>query len=169
MKEALKYQNPKVFVMDIDSTYFWQDHNDYSRIVKNTIGLRPSLDRLAAAKVNATEDVFIDVLLGFPPTIRATASCPSAISCPTSATPTITRSGRLCENPNQVSFTPPRVSNETEIVPMTDKTYEYFIKIIELCRENDVELLLVCSPYFQNTLEQKTQPPRRWPSSTASR
>lgn len=157
MKEALKYQNPKVFVMDIDSTYFWQDHNDYSRIVKNTIGLRPSLDRLAAAKVNATEDVFIDVLLGFPTYHTRYGELSKRDFLPDLGNPDYYEEWKgFCENPNQVSFTPPRVSNETEIVPMTDKTYEYFIKIIELCRENDVELLLVCSPYFQNTLEQKT-------------
>ena len=51
LQEALKYQNPKVVVIDLHSLSFVQDYANYAVQVKNTVGLNYSPLRLEAGRL----------------------------------------------------------------------------------------------------------------------
>ncbi|MBS7020591.1 MAG: hypothetical protein KH135_01790 [Firmicutes bacterium] len=66
MKEALKNQSPKVVVIDLFDVLFHKPDNNYSRQVKNTIGMRFSKNKLEMIQNTVFEEHKLNLLLGFP-------------------------------------------------------------------------------------------------------
>jgi hypothetical protein len=66
LKEALKTQKPKVVVLEGFLTSQDYEYMDYSRIIKNTLGMKWSLNKLKAIDVSATPDVKIFFLASVP-------------------------------------------------------------------------------------------------------
>ena len=160
MKEAFKYQKPKVVVLDIDTTFFKGDgtseeglYNDYSRMVKNTIGMRFSLDKVRATMVNAPKELWGDILLGFPTYhTRYTDLKENDFTGYWEDYPECWKGH--CEHRGKQAFGTPDVTGVTEATPLEPKVEEWFLKILDLCEEEDVELLLTCYPFVISNMEQ---------------
>lgn len=160
MKEALKYQDPEVIVMDIDSTYYKDEYQvedelgtAYSRIVKNTIGLRLSLDKWEAVKVSSPPEYWLELMLGFPTYhTRYSELGTQDFSGYWANYPEHWKG--YCEHTGHQYFSATDVSKATDRKPMSPKAEEWFYKILELCEEEDVELVLVSIPYCCTNIEQ---------------
>lgn len=145
LKEALKTQRPKVVWFEISiaglrpTDYppaFWVEDNDY--------GMKWNKNRIDLLRANTLDDAFYDLLL-----------------------PLGAMHGRyadLCEDDfkdvnnsiNYKGFDPrelvntietPDISQITEMEPISAKAEEYLRKIIALCKEENIPLVLFVSPY----------------------
>ena len=160
IKEALKYQNPEVIVLDIDSTYFDEEFQKgdnlgsaYSRMIKNLMGLKFSKDKWDAIKVGASEEYRLELLLGFPTYhTRYSELGTQDFSGYWEAYPEHWKG--YVEHTGHQYFTASDVSKATDRKPMYPKTEEWLYKIFELCEEENVELLLVSIPYCCSNVEQ---------------
>ncbi len=160
IKEALKYQDPEVIVLDIDSTYFDEEFQrdddlgtDYSRMVKNLMGLRLSADKWNAVNVGASPEYRLELMLGFPSYhTRYNELGTQDFTGYWERYPEHWKG--YVEHTGHQFFSPTDLSNSVDRKPMYPKTEEWFYKIIELCRENDTQLLLVSIPYCCSNVEQ---------------
>lgn len=150
IKESLKTQSPKVVVLDVLAFRITEDYMEHSRIIGNNFGFKMSLDYLRSLKASAEEE-HIDYLLRFP-TYH-------------------TRYEELSEKDFQgydkdykgfqylegtsVESSRPEGFETDEIGEITEKNEMYLRKICELCREENVPLLLIKTPYQANLEETK--------------
>lgn len=155
LKECLKYQQPKLVVMDVYGVTFDGDLPGYDNIVKNTQGLRFSRDKIENILVSSPEEYRTALIFGIPTYHYRYSEI----------------SGKDFENffwdkqtgiqyldltgLNVQSFEIMDVSNMTEPVPLAEKCETYFRKILDLCREEQIPILLVASPYYLHEQEQR--------------
>ena len=62
MKEALKYQRPKVMILEASVPNMMRDYSAQSRIIKNTYGMKWSKDKLEAIRVSAPREQWNEYL-----------------------------------------------------------------------------------------------------------
>lgn len=154
LKECLKYQNPKLVVMDVYGATFSGDYPGYDNIVKNTQGLRLSRDKIEDILVSSPEEYRSALLLGIP-TYHYRYSEISGEDFKNffwnkhTQIQSIDLTGATVQ-----SFDILDVSGITEPMPLAEKCETYLVKILELCREREIPLLLVASPYFLHEEEQ---------------
>lgn len=154
LKEALKYQKPKLVVLE---TYVVAQDNDttgYGTLIKSTSGMRLSDNRYDAIRNSITnfDEIGTEVFLGWP-TYH-------------------TRYNELSEQDfkryfwnfqladksasswSHVSCQPNDVSGITGLAPLARKHEKYFYKIIELCKQENIDLFLFTAPYIVSEKEQ---------------
>lgn len=149
LKEALKYQTPKLVVLEVYSAVMTEDYSNNSKIIKNTFGLKNSEDRTAAIKVSSPEEQYQDYLLGFPAYHAMVLDVTVKDILPYKGNPDYYKNWKgFLENYETIAFAEPDVSDVDEVGCMTEKTYEYFIKTIEMAQENNIPLLLITAPYY---------------------
>ncbi|MDR2457859.1 MAG: hypothetical protein LBD41_05205 [Clostridiales Family XIII bacterium] len=158
IKECLKYQSPKVIVLDVYAICYDMEYSDWSRIVKNNVGLKIGKDKIESIMVSAPKSKWADLILGLPSYHRryneltkrdfdgpykisedgdvyingyyaATGRCPQ--SCPDVTS----------------------VTSIKEDLPY--KQHKYLNKIINLAKLKNIDLLLVVTPYILSPQEQK--------------
>ncbi|MBR2823989.1 MAG: hypothetical protein IKE24_09920 [Clostridia bacterium] len=154
--EALKYQQPKVVVLDAHSLTFNQEYGTYPVQIKNTIGLRPSRNKLENILASVPEEDRAAVLLGLPvyhnrytelreedfdymawqrhPELQVLSSEESVHIYP---------------------FTIREPDPALEEAPLGEKEEKYFRMLLEFCREKGIALELVVSPYEISVTEQQ--------------
>lgn len=148
LKECLKYQQPKLVVMDVYGVTFDGDLPGYDNIVKNTQGLRFSRDKIEDILVSSPEEYRSALLLGIP-TYHYRYSEISGKDFENffwnkhTGIQSLDLSGLTVQ-----SFEIMDVSHMTEPVPLAEKCETYFRKILDLCREEELPILLVASPYY---------------------
>lgn len=150
--EALKTQKPRVVVLETFLVSQEYEYMDYSRIIKNTMGMKMSMNKVRAVFASATEDVLSDVLLGFSTYHTRYDSLESKDFTRYAWNREIT--DKNIDNGDYVTVCaePEDAGRLTE--PLSEKMENYFIKIIELCRREDIPLLLYTSPYSVSEKEQ---------------
>lgn len=143
LEEVLKTQSPKVVVLDVYATVFGFEYSGDVMQIANISGMRTSLTKWKAIKVTAPKERWLNLLLGYPifhgfydelteddfshfPWTEGLAE--------DKGTRYLTGSGEFeVEDPSEI----------TEIAPIEEKNVEYLKKIIALCAEEQIPLLLV--------------------------
>ena len=64
--EALKYQTPKLVVLEVTAAISDYEYSEEQNQIKNTAGMKLSANKLEAVKVSAPKDRWLNLLLGFP-------------------------------------------------------------------------------------------------------
>lgn len=157
-KEALKYQTPELVVLDVYRAIETQDYQDDARTAMNTFGLRYSKDWLENLEVSLfPTESYVDYLLRYP--IYHSRYQELKERDFKRYNGDFNRENYKGFNLNCISTTEfgefPNVSGVTEVGEMTEKTEEYFKKIIELAQDHDIPLLLVSAPYIGGVEEDK--------------
>lgn len=158
LQEALKYQHPKVIVMDVFAVSKTADFQESQRVGMNTQGLKVSQTRMENVKVSvANESEDVDYFLGFPiyhtryddireSYFRDDHGDGSGVNYKGFAL--------QCISTTPVGgFTD--VASVEDVNSLTDKNREYLERIIALAKQEEIPLLLVVAPYTGITYEDK--------------
>jgi hypothetical protein len=148
IKECLKYQSPKVIVLEVFvASVDVGEYQDWSRIVKNNIGLKMSTDKIASIMVSAPKINWGELIIGFPvyhsrykeltrhdfvdPYKRGEKAYNNGFY----STDTVVPQSR------------PDVTDITSFCGIPEKSFKYLNKIIDLVKSKNIELLFVVNPY----------------------
>ena len=156
LREALEYQHPKVILLDAHSLTFDQEYGTYPVQVKNTLGLRLSRNKVENILASAPAEDRAAMLLGLPvyhnrynelaeedfdymfwqahPEMQILSSEDSTFV-------------------HSFSILEPDLSDEE--APLGEKEEKYFRMLLEYCREQQVPLEIVASPYEISAVEQR--------------
>lgn len=159
LKEALKYQTPKLVIMDAyGAINLNQDYSDDARQVANVLGMRMSLNKIQAIAASSPEErwnnmflmypiihdrideVYIDDFLHFP--------WNKALVNEKGYSPAYGHYG--------VPFEFADEQGSSEVTELYPKSKEYLIRIIELLKEKGIPMVLVQSP-VPNAMGQEKQ------------
>ena len=145
--EALKYQKPSLVVLEGYMTYIDTPYRDDSMVIRNTFGMRWSRNKIEAIKASAPRDRWIDFLLSYTQyhtryndlTFRDILPYQDDVMYENWKGTTLKFNTEAKETP--------QVADVSERDPLEPRTEEYYRKILQLCTEKDVPLLVVCTPY----------------------
>lgn len=155
LKECLKYQTPKLVVLDVYGMTFSGDYPSYDSLVQGTQGLRFSRDKIENILVSSPEEYRTALLLGLPAShYRYSEITSDDFQNFFWNKNTKIQSIELSGNPVQ-SFDIPDVSAITQSEPLAEKCEIYFRKILDLCKERKIPVLLLTSPYYLHEQEQR--------------
>jgi hypothetical protein len=153
IKESLKYQQPRVIVLEISASTYNDLTHDIGVIYRNTVGLKISKDKIEAVKI-ISPDNYKNFLLGFPVYHSRKDITKGDFVYPykNDAYPNGYPSGfAVTVNP----FATPQVSDITDTEPIPEMQLDYLMKIIQLTKEHNVPLLLIAAPYVLSENHQK--------------
>lgn len=153
IKEALKYQSPKLIVLEGYGACYNDDYTLYgskdamtSRIIKNNYGMKWSFLKLESIVDSVPKSELGDYLIEFMQSHNRYESLEMSDFYESSRYPEGKswrgQADHFDTNPQSVTL-----SGETDCVSMTSKTEEYFKKIVELANENDIALCVLLTPY----------------------
>lgn len=156
LKEALKYQQPKLIVLDVFRIVENFDYSKESKLVKSTYGMRLSKNKIDSIKAGLSVEQQSEVymhLLEFP-------------SYHSRYTDLVEEDFRYDEavSENYKGWYPvfetqemkrPQVDHVTDTYPLEEKTKEYFQKILELAKEEQIPVLLINAPYIMSEDDKK--------------
>lgn len=147
LKEALKYQRPKVIVLEASLVTMVDDYPDNSRIIKNVCGMRWSRDKLEAIKVSAPKEKWGEYLLGY-------TQYHSRYDEITWEDFVANKGSLQYDNWKGFMCTMGTMEQEAQDITgvvkraeLSQKTETYYRKVIELAGEEEIPLLIVISPY----------------------
>lgn len=151
-QEALKYQKPKVLVLDVFRLTEGFTYSKDSKVVKNTYGMRFSSNKVESIheslEAPADSGEILMHLIGLPSyKERIWELSSDDIS-----------KLFIKEDPDNgyrplyevEVYDKPDVSGVIESKPIEPKTKEYFLKILELAKQNGIKVLLINAPYIIN-------------------
>ena len=147
MKESLKYQTPKVMVVELVRAIEGRDYIEEARTVTNTFGMKFSKDKIEAIRVS-TPDNLIPYLLGYPVYHSRYTELSRADFAAYRGDP----HGKASKGyyPLYVTKSYDSMADMSEITESSDlapKSEEYLRKIIALAKEEDIPLVFMISPY----------------------
>ncbi|MDO4293220.1 MAG: hypothetical protein Q4C65_08365 [Eubacteriales bacterium] len=153
--EALKTQKPRLVVLDMFCPARFYEDYQYKWLDQNLDGMAPSLNKWRAVKAS-TEIERADYLLGFPKYHSRYGELTKADfqnfvwnreqqARWKGYTPLVTHAG----------LTEPDVSHVTGVREMSDKSREYFDKIVALTRREGIALALISGPYLLEDSDQE--------------
>ena len=154
--DCLKYQTPKVIVLDVHGATFSYDYADYVLQVKNTLGLRMSMNKVNAIFASVPQKDRATLLLGFPTYHTRYTELTETdfeyfpwdkhIGIDVTSNETMDR---------VYPITIPSSNATSGVADLGNKEEKYLRMIIELCRKKNIPLELVTSPYAISDLEQQ--------------
>lgn len=153
MKEALKSQSPRLFVLDVHTANFRSEYSDHSRIIKNTFGLSFSEDCIEAIKASAPPLQWISYGLSYPNYHQRCADLFKSDFRPQFITRNYQNDKALLYSKGHSlltrakSFPMPNLQTPSKSKPLLAKTKTYLMKIIDLCKEHQIPLLLIKTPF----------------------
>lgn len=156
MKESLKYQRPKVMVVELVRAIEEREYIEEARTVTNTFGMRFSREKYEAVKAS-TPDNLVPYLLGYPVYhARYTELSEEDFEDfrDTSRGKAYKGFYPLFTTKEFDSFSD--MSGVTESRDLAPKTEAYLQKIIALAREEEIPLVFMISPY-QGIIESEQQ------------
>lgn len=142
IKEALKTQTPKVVVLEVFNLTHDEKYGNYSAQIKNTMGIRFSLDKILNVIVSVPRGLRMDILLGFPTyhynykAFKTPFRNSSLIDKHTF--PYVITKVTKIENVDAL--------NTKGTKELAEKQEKYFIKIIDLLKEKNIPLVLIAFP-----------------------
>lgn len=147
MKESLKYQTPKVMVVELVRVIESRDYIEEARTVTNTFGMKFSKEKIENIQVS-TPDNLLPYLLGYPVyhsryTELSRADFAAYLGDP---------HGKASKGyyPLYVTKSYDSMADMSEITESSDlapKSEEYLRKIIAMAKEEDIPLVFMISPY----------------------
>ena len=156
LKECLKYQTPKVVVVDVHGSIFSYDYADYVLQIKNTMGLRLSRDKIDAVLTSSPKSQWGNMLLELP-TYHTRYSELSEEDFQYFPWMHHTDISVLVNQSQDIVFPFDILDKDaTEgVEPLAKKEEKYLRAIIELCRERNIPLELISAPYQLSEFEQR--------------
>ena len=144
--EALKYQQPKAVVLEIGGLSYDWEYADEATQLKNVAGMHLSLNKLEAVKATAPEDRRVSLLLGLPLYHQRYGELTQEdFECfPWSAELINNKGSYALYGHGDFDMADPE--EITELAQISDKSLDYFMRIVSLCREKSIELILVKTP-----------------------
>ncbi len=143
--EALKTQSPELVVLEVGLLSYPEEYSEYNFIVKNNLGLKLSINRYDSISASAPMEIRTDLLFKFPVFHDRYDEL----------TVTDFSFGLLEKDISYRGFTPSGTVNAFEKpidnsgdtkfeIPLKNK--EYLQKIVDLCNEKNIQLLLLATP-----------------------
>ena len=153
--EALKYQHPKLVVLEVTATVSDYEYSEEQNRIKNIAGMKFSKNKIEAVKASAPEGSRLNLLLGLPLYHRRfdEISEEDFENFPWSERLENYKGSYLLYGVGNYLFESAEgVETCREIM---SKEQEYLIKCIELCREENIPILLLKTPALERTAEQE--------------
>ena len=148
MKESLKYQRPKVMVVELVRAIEDRDYIEEARTVTNTFGMKFSEEKVENLKASTAEENVADYLLGYPVYHSRYTELSRADFADYGGDPNGSASKGFYPLFVTKPFeSMPDMSQVTEIGELSEKSEEYLRKIIALAKEEDIPLVFMISPY----------------------
>lgn len=153
--EALKYQTPKIIVLEVMASTSDYEYSEEQNQIKNTAGMRLSKNKIEAVRASAPEDRQLNLLLGFPLYHGRfdELTMEDFQHFPWSKGLENFKGSVLRYGTGSYEFESAEGISDT--APVMDKELEYLNKIIDLCREKSVQLMLLKTPSLER---EQTQP-----------
>lgn len=147
LREALKTQSPELIVLEGYCVTWNEEFIDDSRIIKNTYGLKWSLDKLNAIKISSPKERWIEFIPEY--------TQYHARYTELSKTDFFKNQGDLLYEDwkgfycslNTTPLEAIDISGVETRKPLFKKSEEYYRKTIELAQENNIPIVVVISPY----------------------
>jgi len=147
LREALETQNPKLVLLEAYGSVFKEDYSDNSRIIKNNLGIRNIGTLIESIGVSSPEEEFDNYLFNY----RLWHSRYEEISRSDFKEyyeiPKFKYYKGFGVNFATKALETPKVDHIMGESPMSEKVEIYYRKIIELCQENEIPIMVVVSPY----------------------
>lgn len=146
LKEALRFQSPKLVILEVYAASFTDEYSDEARQYSNLGGMNPNFTKWEAVTVSAPRDRWSTLFLNYPSYhTRYLELTEDDVSSYFWNTPS---------NDKHLSATllsvgtvsTPIVQNPTVRTPLMKKQQTYLLKIISLLKEREIPLLLICAP-----------------------
>ena len=145
-KESLKYQRPKVMVVELVRAIEDRDYIEEARTVTNTFGMKFSEEKVENLKASTAEENVADYLLGYPVYHSRYTELSRADFADYGGDPNGSASKGFYPLFVTKSFeSMPDMSQVTEIGELSEKSEEYLRKIIALAKEEDIPLVFMIS------------------------
>ncbi len=156
MKESLKYQRPKVMVVELVRAIEEREYIEEARTITNTFGMKLSREKYEAIQVS-TPDHLVDYLLGFPVYHSRYAELSREDFEPYLGDP----NGNVYKGFYPLFATKEYetfsdMSQVTDSRALSPKTEEYLRKIIALSEQEEIPLVFMVAPY-QGIVESEQQ------------
>lgn len=153
--EALKTQTPELVVLDMYCPARFYDDYQMKWIDENLDGMKISLNKYRAVKASAETD-WVDYLLTF----REYHSRYENLEAEDFQNFFWNREQQrtwkgYTQLDNHAELTEPDLSHVTRVQEMTEKSQEYFDKILALTRKKGIPLVLVSAPYLPEETDQE--------------
>lgn len=157
LKEALKYQRPRLIVMDVFGTTQEETYLSYARAEMNLIGLRRGKEYVDNIKVSIDGSRYTDFLMQLPVYHnRYDALTEMDFLEYGGDVNGINFKGYALESMGVTQFGGfVDTKNIAEVKELPEKCYEYLIRTIELAASEEIPLLLVVNPYMGIMYEEK--------------
>lgn len=155
LKEALKTQSPKLILLEGYGSSFTFDYGEDSQIIKNTFGLRWSLDKVNAILASAPRERWWEFLLSYSQYHTRYKELNSTDFLPDQGNPLFFDwKGFGCA----MQTTPLEAIDARTItgtLELTEKTEKYYRAIVELAREAGIPIEVIVSPFSSIGEEQQ--------------
>jgi hypothetical protein len=150
--ECLKYQNPKVIVLETSAATWGIEYQDLGRAYISTYTLRLSKNKINSVASAIQSENFFNLLFGFPIVHARRDITRNDFVDPykNKAYP----NGYIPRTGNQISEEP-KIDTIKDSLPIPYKQLAYFMKILNLAKENNIPLLLFVAPYVLSENEQR--------------
>lgn len=146
--EAMKTQKPKLVVLEAYCLVNDIQYIDDSRIIKNVAGMKWSWDKIDALKVSAPKKRWTEFGLEYIQYHNRYKDLQKDDFIPYMGESAQYKNFK--GNGNNFIVTPcnkPIVHNTHDCFPLSKKQGEYYNKIIDYCNQNNIQLLIIVSPY----------------------
>ena len=160
LKEALKTQTPELIVLEGYGTTYDFEYSDDSRVIKNTYGMKWSLNKLEDIMVSSEPDRKLEFILDYSQYHNRYSSLEKGDFMDDYGSQNMNynwygdawKGQVLLNSANSQEFMDvSSVDYETELLPKTEK---YYRKTIELAQENNIPIIVVVAPYGLSEYEQ---------------
>ncbi len=144
--EALKYQQPKAVVLEIGGLSVEEEYSDEATQLKNVAGMHLSLNKLEAVKATAPKERWASLLLGLPLYHQRYGELTQEDFeyFPWSEELINNKGSYALYGHGDFDMADPWAIDG--LAEISDKSLDYFMRIVSLCREEGIELILVKTP-----------------------
>lgn len=148
MQETLKYQSPKVMVVDVYGALIEEEYYTSTNVIKNVSSMRFSLNKAQNIWSSVPHDEFLTYLLSYPLTHDSYEDLQKS---------DYVRGSDLIGGKWYKGFKPsfgvtrydkfPEVRDNIESRPPSDKNREYLERMVDLAKEQQIQLAFIVVPY----------------------
>ncbi|MCD7761928.1 MAG: hypothetical protein LUI14_01790 [Lachnospiraceae bacterium] len=147
LKEALKSQQPEVVVLDVEAASYTFEYSDNATQAVNITGLRFSMDRLRAVTVSAPQERWVELFFGLPVFhSRYTELTENDFSYFVWSDGLKENKGSGYRYGTTDSVGLSDVSGITDVLELYEKEELWLRKIIELCLQEEIPIVLCKTP-----------------------
>ena len=151
--EALKTQSPSLVVLEGYMTYIDTPYRDDSMVIRNTYGMRWSPNKVRAIMASAPKDRWPDFLLAYTQYHTRYNDLGFQDILPYQGDVMYENWKGTTLKFNTEAKETPQIADVSARDPLEPRTEEYYRKILQLCTEKEIPLLVAVTPYA--TTEEK--------------